>query len=134
MRYSLASMVGMATTFFSLDIFCFMLWPLAEDEIRQLLEEKDSKNTCKKNIQSRSTCVSRIFVGKGDCRTNTEKRNCSSFKKVLEREIYSFVTMFIFSAYNVHSPSARLITLTSTLIIPHITKTSSNNCLLLLPL
>ena len=29
------------------------------------------------------------------------------------------------------SPSARLITLTSTLIILHITKTSSNNCLLL---
>ena len=27
-------------------------------------------------------------------------------------------------------PSAQLITLTSTLIIPHITKTSSNNCLL----
>ena len=45
LRYSLASMVGMATTFF-LDIFCFMLWL-----IRQLLEEKDSKNTCKKNIQ-----------------------------------------------------------------------------------
>ena len=35
-----------------------MLWHLAEDEIRQLLEEKDSKNTCKKNIQSRSTSVS----------------------------------------------------------------------------
>ena len=28
-------------------------------------------------------------------------------------------------------PSARLITLTSTLIVPHITKTSSNNCLIL---
>ena len=28
------------------------------------------------------------------------------------------------------SPSSRLITFTSTLIIPHITKTSSNNCLL----
>ena len=43
---------------FSLDIFCFMLWHLAEDEIRQSLEEKDSKNTWKKNIQSRSTSVS----------------------------------------------------------------------------
>ena len=79
---------------FFLDIFCFLLWHLAEDEIRQLLEEKDSKNTWKKNIQSCSTSVSWIFVGKGDCRTNREKRNCSSFKKVLEREIYSFVTMF----------------------------------------
>ena len=29
------------------------------------------------------------------------------------------------------SPSARLITLTSTLIILHITKTSSNNCLII---
>ena len=66
-------MVGMATTFFP-DIFCFTLLHLAEDEIRQLLEEKVAQQ---------------------------EKRNCSSFKKVLEREIYSFVTMFIFSAYNV---------------------------------
>ena len=46
MRYSLASMVGMATTFF--DIFCFMLWASSflsssEGEMRQLLEEKDLK-------------------------------------------------------------------------------------------
>ena len=55
----------------------------SEDEIRQLLEERLQKH--KKNIQSRSTSVSRIFVGKGDCRAKGKKRNCSSFEKVLRR-------------------------------------------------
>ena len=44
MRYSLASMVGMATTFFRYFLFhvmasCFL--SSSEGEIRQLLEEKD---------------------------------------------------------------------------------------------
>ena len=90
-------MVGMATTFFSLDIFCFMLWHLAEDEIRQLLEEKDSKSTCKRTYKVTQQVFYEYLLEKGIA----EQQNCSSFKKVLEREIYSFVTMFIFSAYNV---------------------------------
>ena len=50
---------------------CFL--SSSEHEIRQLLEEKDSK-THKKNKQNCSTSVSLIFVEKGDCRTNGEKR------------------------------------------------------------
>ena len=99
----------------------------------------------KEHTKSLNKCFMNI-CWKKDCRTNREKRNCSSFKKVLEREIYSFVAMFIFSAYTMYNKtiigsvfvicgiinvSVRQITLTETLIIPHITKTSSNNCLLL---
>ena len=44
MRYSLASMVGMATNIFSIfSVSCYgiLLFKLFEGEIRQLLEEKD---------------------------------------------------------------------------------------------
>ena len=44
MRYSLASMVGMATTFFryfSVSCYGILLLSSSEGEIRQLLEEKD---------------------------------------------------------------------------------------------
>ena len=51
MRYSLASIVGMATTFFRYFLFHVMAsrcLSSSEHKIRQLLEEKDSKNTKRK--------------------------------------------------------------------------------------
>ena len=74
-----AVFVGMATkqsskNFF--DLFCFhamasRFLSSSEDEIRQLLEKKDSKN--KKNIQSRSASVSGILVGKGGFRADRKR-------------------------------------------------------------
>ena len=58
-----------------------MLWHLAEDEIRQLLEEKDSKITCKKNIQSRSQVFHEYLLEKGIAEI-TEK---SEIARVLKR-------------------------------------------------
>ena len=81
MRYSLASMVGMATTFFRYFLFHVMashFLSSSEDEIGQLLEEKDLQCIIKQLSNS-------VFV---------------------------------------------ICKITSTLIIPHITKTLSNNCLL----
>ena len=72
---------------------CFL--SSSEDEIRQLLEEKDLQYIIKQLSDS-------VFV------------------------ICKIINVKIINA----SPSAWLITLTSTLIMPHITKTSSSNCLL----
>ena len=90
-RYSLASMVGMATTFFRYFLFhvmasCFLSSPKAK--IRQLLEEKDLQCIIKQLSDS-------VFV------------ICKIINVLVELS---------------DSPSARLITLTSTLIISHITK------------
>ena len=66
---------------FSLDIFCFMLWHLAEDEIRQLLEEKDSKNTCKKTYKVAQQVFHEYLLEKGIAEP-TEK---SEIARVLKR-------------------------------------------------
>ena len=79
------------------------------DKIRQLLKEKDSKNT-KRTYKVAQQVFHEYLLEKGIAEPTERK------KSIL------FVSMFIFSAYNV--------VLTSKLIIPHITKTSSNNCLL----
>ena len=73
-------MVGMATTFFFSDIFCLMLWHLVEDEICQLLEEKDSKNTCKRTYKVAQQVFHEYLLKKGIA----EQRNCSRKAKLLE--------------------------------------------------
>ena len=90
MRYSLASMVGMATTFFYTYSVLF-------------------------HFPNKSILSLPCFFLRLQC-----------IIKQLSDSVF-----VICKIINV-SPLARLITLTSTLIIPHITKTSSNNCLLYL--
>ena len=109
------------------DIFCFTLLHLAEDEIRQLLEEKVAQQ---------------------------EKRNCLEFQKGFRKRnlFFRYHVYFLRLQYIIKQLSdsvfvicgiinvlvrviclafgSVVITLTSTLITPHITKTSSNNCLL----
>ena len=97
MRYSLASMLGMATTFFPIfSVMASRFLSSSEDEIRQLLEEKDSKNT------------NRTFF-----RYHVYFLHLQCIIKQLSDSVF-----VICGIINV-----------STLIIPHITKTSSNNCL-----
>ena len=62
-------MVGMATTFFRYFLFHVMasrFLSSSEDEIRQLLEEKDSKNT-KRTYISRLTMYNKTIIGFGFC-------------------------------------------------------------------
>ena len=80
LRYSLASMVGMATTFFSRH-FCFMLWHLAEDEIRQLLEEKTQKTHGKRTYKVAQQVFHEYLLEKGIAEP-TEK---SEIARVLKR-------------------------------------------------
>ena len=58
-----------------------------------------------------------------------EEKDLKCIIKQLSDSVF-VICKIINLSVRVISPSARLITLTSTLIIPHITKTSSNNCLI----
>ena len=80
-----------------------------QKEIEKLLEDKDSENT------KRSTKVAKELFYEYLKEKNIQEPHD---KKELAQVLKSFYV------------EARLITLTSTLIIPDITKTSSNNCLL----
>ena len=105
-----AVFVVMARTFFRYFLFHVMasrFLSSSKDEIRQLLEEKDSKN------KKRTFFRHHVYFLSLQC-----------IIKQLSDSVF-----VICKIINV-SPSARLITLTSTLIIPHITNTSSNNCLI----
>ena len=103
LRYSLASMVGMATTFFlsMFSVSCYGISP--KTKFVNCLRKKTPKTHAKEHVKSLNKCFMNICWKRGlqNSEIAREKRNCSSFKKVLEREIYSFVTMLIFSAYNV---------------------------------
>ena len=92
-----------------------------EDEIRQLLEEKDSENT-KRTFKAAQQVFHEYLVEK-EIKEPTEK---SKIARVSKR-FYVEARRKDGSAYTI---KIQCITLTSTLIIPHITKTSSNNCLL----
>ena len=106
-----------------------------QQEIEKLLEDKDSENT------KRSTEVAKelfyeyhkeknLFMCKREKRM--DRLSLFSSKQCIIKHLLDSV--FVISgiikvSVSVISPSLRLITLTSTLIIPDITKTSSNNCL-----
>ena len=71
--------------FFSIfSISCYGISPktINRQSLRQSLQEKDSKNTCKKNIQSRSTEVFHEYLLEKGIAEPTEK---SEIARVLKR-------------------------------------------------
>ena len=83
------------------DIFCFMLWHLAF-----------------------------LSSSEGDIRQLLEEKDLQCIIKQLSIRFCDMQNYQCLGKKLSDSPSARLITLTSTLIISYITKTSSNKCLI----